>query len=220
MLRNQNKQKIGLGSTIVLQLHRYSQDLPYSASNFVETCVESDEPANIFFVAGDRVVFAAPTFINIYTISLYQDSSPSKLVLLHRFPISQAPHLLSDPFIGSHGTYLVGIYKDAFRRITIKHDHNIPPIVEELGNLEPLSRELETFDVRFEPSASLVWSERFLDIIMYENWVDGAYFRRKQYDTSDYEVSVRCLVAFDDSIGRIVVDTDTSQGQLMVLDLL
>lgn len=45
-LRDKNGEKIGPGSTIVLQLRRYSQVLPHYATQFVEERVESNGPVS------------------------------------------------------------------------------------------------------------------------------------------------------------------------------
>lgn len=161
-------------------------------------------------------MFAGPTFINIYTISLDQDSTPLKLVLRHHFRISQAPHLLSAPFIGSRCTYLVDIYQDTFRRITIKHNPNLQPGVEELGSLGPVPP-----DVSFGPSATIVPQSRAFRVITYEHCVDQASFRIKQYNAPDTQpLSARHLIGFDDSVGRIVLRSNLRQDQLIVLDLI
>lgn len=182
--------------------------------------VSHTHKTSVFFIPGNRVVFSAPTFINIYITNLDQGSAPLNMTLLHHVPISQAANLLSTPFIGSHCTYLVGTSEDTFRRITIKHDHILPPVIEELGNLDPL--ELTSSDVRFGPSASIISQSRTsFEIITYEFSAGRASFRRKQYDAPDKRsLRIRCLVAFDDSVGRIVLQTNASRDQLMVLDLI
>lgn len=164
-------------------------------------------------------MFAASTFINIYTISFDLDSTPSELVILRHIHISQEPGLLSTPFVGSQCAYFVGIHEDTLRRITIKYDHSSPPVIEELGNLDGL--EVTSSNTKFGPSASAVlWSETSFDITTYERW-NRASFHRKFYNVPDDQpFRIKCLTAFDDSVGRIVLDTDRSWNRLMVLDLL
>jgi len=218
---NENRGIIGDDTVKVLQVRRYSQNSPRIAEYFVEKHVECTGTTNIFFLPNDRLGLATSTFVAIYAISSDQDAAtPPILTSLHRLPISQTASLLSAPFFGSHCTYLISTYEGTFRRITINHDYNSPPTVQELGNFE--SQQMRVQGVRFGPSASVVYQPiRSLKVVTYEYRVDKPCFQRKHYEIpDDHLYSVIWLTAFDDAIGRIVLQTNASRNQLLVLDLI
>ncbi len=144
-----------------------------------------------------------------------------RLVLLHHIPVPQAGYILSAPFIGSQCTFLLGTYQGNFRRINFHRDNTSPPTLQDLGSLAQLPRRIPA-KIRFGPSAAVVFrSSNSLEIITYEYCVDRSCFIRKQHDLpEDPSLQARPLAAFDDSTGRIVLETNADGDKLLVLDLI
>lgn len=142
-----------------------------------------------------------------------------ELTPLHHIVIQHGPSHISTPFIGSHNIYLLGICEDTLQKITINYDQAAPPTIEELGKLASSG-----FKLRFGPSASVFYqSDTSIDFAVYEGRPHRDFFESKKYTVPSQPPSeVLRLLAFDDSVGRVVLETRSRvvDRNLLVLDLI
>lgn len=161
-------------------------------------------------------MLVASEFIDVYAIISQEDSAPPKLVLLHRVLVSSSEPFFA-PFVGSQCTYVIGIYRDTLKTITISHDHALPPSLQHLGNLEPLPM-TESVPIKYGPSTSVIQrSQTSLEFITYEYSIESTCFLRKKYNLLNNDSNpVTRFVGFDDSMSRVVLESGPACDEFLV----
>ncbi|KAF9441945.1 hypothetical protein P691DRAFT_779619 [Macrolepiota fuliginosa MF-IS2] len=217
------------GGMSKLQLRRFSPRASTGAMPIVERPIPiTSGPAHLFFLPGNRIGFITRNSIEIlcFNNSTAADGTATlDLISIHHISGPHDPDRMSPPFIKSDHIYLVSAYRDTLERIIIDHDTTIPPTSEEIGKVV-YNPTKPTGQACFGPSTCVLIRTYFkplFELATCEFNAPGTpHILCREYDQIyNPPLSIpRIALAFDETSGRIVFETDFRKGQPLVMELI
>ncbi|KAF9450006.1 hypothetical protein P691DRAFT_774297 [Macrolepiota fuliginosa MF-IS2] len=212
-----------------LQLRRFSPRASTGTMPIVERPIPiTSGPAHLFFLPGNRIGSITRNGIEILSFNnstAADGTAMLDLVSVHHIPGPHDPDRMSPPFIKSNHIYLLSAYRDTLERIIIDHDTAVPPTSEEIGKVV-YDRSRPTGQACFGPSTCVLipsYSKPLLELATCEFNAPGApHISCREYDrTYDPPLSRPLMaLAFDETSGRVVFETDLHKGRPLVMEFI